>query len=187
MLSAPEISQSLISPPWTIAVGPTRLDLAARGRMSMISLRLPGRFTWYHSIPRKPYLYLPDACIAEFQPLRPFTWRLPPYLPEDDVVIEGDAPMEEDPPSPPAQGETQFPPDFSSRFDNLCLQSSQYATDLQSIRQQQDAITRQQEAMLRQQEAISRQQETMSTQLRQLWEYHSRQGHFHYPPPNPPI
>ncbi|KAI3754125.1 hypothetical protein L2E82_26301 [Cichorium intybus] len=146
--------------------------------MSMISPRSPGQFTWYHSIPRKPYLYLPDARIAEFRPLRPFTWRLPPYLPEDDVVIEGDAPMEEDPPSPPAQSETQFPPDFSSRFDRLCLRSSQYATNLQSMREQQDAMSRQQEAM-------SRQQETMSTQLRQLWEYHSRQGHFHYPPPDP--
>ncbi|KAI3724065.1 hypothetical protein L2E82_35830 [Cichorium intybus] len=134
------------------------------GRMSMFSPWSPGRFTWYHSIPRKPYLYLPDARIAEFRPLRPFTWRIPPYLPEDDVVIEGDAPMEEAPPYPPAQGETQFPPDFSSRFDRLCLQSSQYAIDLQSIRQQ-DAITLQQEAMSRQQEAMSHQQETMSTQL----------------------
>lgn len=173
MLSAPEISQSLTSPPWTIAVGPTRLDLAALGRMSMISPRPPGRFIWYHSIPREPYLYLPDARIAEFRPLRPFTWRLTPHLPEDDVVNEGDAPMEENPPSPPAQGETQFPPDFSSRFDRLCLQSSQYATDLQSLRQQQ--------------EAMSRRQETMSTQLQQLWEYHSRQGHFHHPPPDPPM
>ncbi|KAI3520194.1 hypothetical protein L1887_09464 [Cichorium endivia] len=131
LATSPPLSLNYTSPPYARAEGSTFLDLATLGRMNLIRPRGLGIFTWFHSPDRIPFLVLPDPRIAEFNPRIPDSWIITRTVHEREEVLANhggdDEPMQE------AHAPQDFPPDFFTRFNALCLQTEQLHQRVGSI------------------------------------------------------